>query len=121
MTNGPGEGLSAFPEGMIKDGSRIHEAAEYTRELNEWFTAARETLGTPWGKGDEFAEQMDKVLGPLEEGLRLYLDFLEQAQQDAADRTVQTAQNLGAAEDAGQDLASTLIPGEGPSSGGGRR
>ncbi|WP_159941008.1 MULTISPECIES: hypothetical protein [unclassified Nocardiopsis] len=120
MTSEPGKGLSAFPEGMNRDGSRIHDAADYTDEINAWYTASRAAMGIPWGTKGEYAEQMAKIFVPLEENFRTYLDFLVRAQRDAADRTMRTAGNFGNAEEENVDISSRVHPGTGPGSGGRR-
>lgn len=110
----PGQGLSAFPEGMTRDGSRIHDAADYTDELVAHTRTARESLGTPWGEKGEYAEQMQKAIGEAEETLYLLLDHIAVAQRQAADGTVRTASGFQGAEDANLDIvAGTDLGGNG--------
>ncbi|MFL1376768.1 MULTISPECIES: hypothetical protein [unclassified Nocardiopsis] len=113
-----GENLSVFPEGMGRDGTRIHDAADYTDELVAYTRSAREPLGTPWGEKGEYAEQMQKLIGESEEYLYTLLDYIAVAQRQAADGTVGSAGSFQAAEDANTDIAGT-VGGEGQQ--GGRR
>ena len=101
----PGKGLSAFPEGIARDGAHIHDAADYTDELIAHARSAREPLGVPWGTKGEYAEQMQKSIGEAEETLYTLLDYIAVAQRQAADGTLRTASGFQGAEDANVDIA----------------
>jgi hypothetical protein len=115
------DGLFADPEGIARDGWSIHDAAEYTRETQEWFNGELEALGDIWGKGDKFANDMDKSLGVLKTSINEYMDFLVIAQKDLADYTVDMGGSYGRTEETNTDLAPDMdLPGNN-SPGGGRR
>lgn len=101
----PGEGLSAFPEGISRDGSRIYEAADYTDELVNTARTAREELGVPWGESGDYAKEMEDILGPAEETLWQLLDLIAVAQRDTADSTIDMANGFHQAEEANHGLA----------------
>ncbi|WP_150242685.1 hypothetical protein [Nocardiopsis quinghaiensis] len=121
MTDRPGGGVFAFPEGLTRDGSSIHDAADYTRELQLWARGELQALGKVWGEGDKFAESMEKSLGELSELIDKYMDFLVQAQRDIADYTQETGANYGRAESGNEDIASGIGPTDGTPGDGGRR
>lgn len=112
-----GNGLSAFPEGMTRDGSRIHDAADYTDELVARTRAAREPLGVPWGTKGEYAEQMQKNIGVAEEFLYTLLHYIAVAQRQAADGTLRMSSGFQGTEDTNLDIAVNV----GGDSAGGRR
>ncbi|MEU0491511.1 hypothetical protein ABZ249_19950 [Nocardiopsis sp. NPDC006139] len=107
----PGRGLSAFPEGIRRNGSRIYDAADYTDELIAHTRAAREPLGVPWGTKGEYAEQMQKNIGEAEEVLYTLLDLIAVAQRQAADGTLDMGGSFQGTEDANIDLGGTFTPG----------
>ncbi|PDP85292.1 hypothetical protein CQJ94_23185 [Glycomyces fuscus] len=115
------DGLFADPEGLARDGWKIHDTAEYTYELRQWLDGELSSLGDIWGRGDEFANDMDKSLGVLKTSISEYIDFLVTAQKDLADYTVQMGGNYGRAEGANEDIASGLDPANGTRPGGGGR
>ncbi|WP_028649440.1 hypothetical protein [Nocardiopsis sp. CNT312] len=124
------EHLSALPEGMTRDSAWIYEAAEFTAKIQEEHRQAmraRETQGAPWGdvnlEGDSFAKDYDKVFPDLEEAFSLYLSYLAQVTEQAADRLWETGRNLDTTEDENVHVADSGSPdaNRGADGSGGRR
>ncbi|MBV2363577.1 hypothetical protein ACFPZ0_21505 [Streptomonospora nanhaiensis] len=112
--------LFVFPEGVSRDGMNIHVPADMIDDLIRRYEAASAALGKPWGEGDEFAEQMEKVLGPLQTNLMTYLGYIAEALRMSADNTILTAKNFQVTEEANiAQIAGTA--GGSETGGGGRR
>ncbi|WP_067975990.1 hypothetical protein [Nocardiopsis trehalosi] len=112
--------LYVAPEELSRDGQYIHEPADMIESLVAWYKTEREALGTPWGEGDEFAEQIGKVMEPLEENLMLYLDAVALAVRQTSDGTLTTARNNKITDEHNIEQVNNLNN-DTPDSAGGRR
>ncbi|MDA0565001.1 hypothetical protein LG943_11810 [Streptomonospora sp. S1-112] len=111
--------LFVYPDGVSRDGASIHVPADMIDELIRRYEAASAALGKPWGEGDEFAEQMEKVLGPLQTNLMTYLGYIAEALRMSADNTIRTAKNFQVTEE--NNITTITGTGGGADTGGGGR
>ncbi|XKK38244.1 hypothetical protein HFP72_27275 [Nocardiopsis sp. ARC36] len=115
-----GDGFFADLDGMARNSWSVNDAAEYARDTQQWLNSELASLEDPtiWGKGDKFADDMDKSLGLLRTSIEEYMGFVVIAAQDTSAILGGTKEKFGRTEEDRVNHVPDMNTPDGP---GGRR